>query len=146
MRDEGYDYVIDASFTSYEFESEGPKGIITKLIKYTEIDGKGFFNLGFGDKIDGEDDFDDTIITDNKDSMRILATVAATVSHFLEHYPSAYVYATGSNKARTRLYRIGLSNNLEQIEEDFLLLGNINDKWEKFKKNRDYSAFLIKKK
>jgi hypothetical protein len=44
------------------------------------------------------------------------------------------------------LYRIGVSNHLEEIEEDFIMWGYINEKWEIFNKNRDYSAFLIKRK
>lgn len=54
MRDQHYDLDIAPSFMSYEFVSEGPKGRITKLIKYTETEEKGFYNLGFGDKIEGK--------------------------------------------------------------------------------------------
>ena len=66
------------------------------------------------------DDFDDEIITNNQDSKRVLATVAATVYIFLDKYPKASIFATGSNIARNRLYRIGISNNLEEIEDDFI--------------------------
>ncbi len=105
------------------------------------------YNLGFGDKKgNGDDEFDDNVISDNKDSLRVLATVAATVIIFTQYFPNAYVYAEGSNKARTRLYRIGISNHLEEINVDFIALGYINNKWEIFQKNRDYSAFLIKRK
>ena len=146
MRDQRYSFEIGHFNMSYEFVSEGPKGRIVKQVKYTEIEDKGFYNLGFGDKIENEDDFDDEVISDNNDSIRILATVAATVYHFTEHNPNAYVFAQGNNKARTRLYRIGLSNHLEEIKIDFILLGYINNSWEDYQKNRDYSAFLITRK
>ena len=145
MRDQHYDLDIAPSFMSYEFVSEGPKGRITKLIKYTETEEKGFYNLGFGDKIEESEEFEDTIISDNKDSERVLATVAATVYLFTKHYPNTYVYAKGSNNARTRLYCIGLKNHLEVIETDFNLFGYINSKWETYQKNRDYTAFNHKK-
>ena len=146
MRDQRYSFEIGHFNMSYEFVSEGPKGRIVKQVKYTEIEDNGFYNLGFGDKIDNEDDFDDEVISDNNDSIRILATIAAAVYHFTEHKPNAYVFAQGNIKARTRLYRIELSNHLEEIKIDFIILGYINNSWENYQKNRDYSAFLITRK
>jgi hypothetical protein len=29
--------------------------------------------------------------------------------------PEAYIYATGSTELRTRMYRIGISNNLKEL-------------------------------
>ena len=98
---------------SFEFVSEGPRGRIVKLVKYTETSVKGVYNLGFGDKMGEEDDFDDMVISDNKDSVRVLATVAETVYRFTNKFPNASVLATGSTPTRTRLYRIGISNSLE---------------------------------
>ena len=146
MRDQQYELEMTPSFMSYEFLSEGPKGKIVKLVKYTETKRKGFYNLGFGDKIDNEDDYNDTVISDNNDSIRVLATVAATLYFFTNIYPNANIYAKGSNEARTRLYRIGISNNLVEIEKDYIVFGYFLDKWEQFTKNKDYSAFLIRRK
>jgi hypothetical protein len=128
------------------FHLTGPKGRITKLVKYTETSIKGVYNLGFGDKIGNADDFDDMVISDNKDSVRVLATVAETVYRFTSKFPNASVLATGSTLARTRLYRIGISNYLEQIEQDFNVFGFINGRMESFEKNRDYSVFVITRK
>ncbi len=146
MRNKRYQLTFSVSFTMYEFVSEGPNGRINKLVKYTESSVKNIYNLGFGDKLDDSDDFDDEVITNNKDSLRVLSTVAATVYTFTDKYPNAIVFATGSTDARTRLYRMGISNNLEEIKEDFEVLGRIEDKWERFEKNRDYDAFLLTRK
>jgi hypothetical protein len=146
MRDQQYELETAESFMSYEFISKGPKGEIVKLVKYNETQNKGFYNLGFGDKLENEDDYNDTVISDNKDSVRVLATVAATAYLFTTQFPEAKIYAVGSNAARTRLYRIGISNNLDEIEQDYVVLGYYKDKWELFEINRDYSAFLIKRK
>ena len=45
-------YHVDASpdFQTFEFISAGSKGSVTKVVRYSEINVKGFFNLGFGDK------------------------------------------------------------------------------------------------
>ena len=146
MRDQRYQIEVTSTFMSYEFISEEPKGNIVKMIKYTETGYENVYNLGFGDKLNGVDDFDDAVITDNKDSVRILATVAATVFLFTEKYPNAYIAATGSTQSRTRLYQIGISNHLEEIEQDFDVLGYKNNVWERFVKDENYSAFLIKRK
>ncbi len=38
-------------FLTFEFVSMGPRGGITKVIRYTEINVKGFYNLGLATKI-----------------------------------------------------------------------------------------------
>ena len=57
------------------------------------------------------------------------------------------VFATGSTKARTRLYRIGISNNLEEIQDDFEIFGlNGKKDWQPFQKQVEFEAFLVKRK
>lgn len=146
MRDQRYQLEATPTFLSYEFTSEGPKGRIPKLVKYTVTSNPNVYNLGFGDKVGDTHDFDDKVISDNNDSARVLATVAASLYTFTDNYPNIFVVATGSTPARTRLYRIRISNIIEEIEQDFLVLGYLGTKWEIFEKNRDYSAFLIKRK
>ncbi len=146
MRNQRYK-IESASFsTVFEFVSEGTKGNIRKLVKYTETSKLGFYNLGFGDKIGETNDFDDTVISDNGDTDKVLATVAATLYEFTNQNPEAFVFATGSTIVRTRLYRISLSNALSEIRNDFSLLGYFEGKWEVFERNRNYSAFLITRK
>ena len=55
--------------------------------------------------------------------------------------------ATGSTAVRTRLYRMGITNNLAEISEDFKVFGlNSSGEWEKFIVGEDYEAFLLTKK
>ena len=134
----------DASMI-FDFISEGPKGFIKKRVQYTLTHQTNVFNLAFGDVIDETNDFDDVIVSDNKDSKKVLATVASTVSIFIKAYPEAIIYAEGRNPARTRLYRIGISNNLEELKENFDVYGYLeNIGWFPYQKNKDYSAFYIK--
>ena len=130
----------------YEFASDGPKGKVTKLIQYIETELKGFYNLGFGDKDHITGEINDAVITNNGDSRKILATVAYTVYTFTDKYPNAWIYAIGSTKARTRLYRIGISNNLAEILQDFEIHGFKDGDWQVFVKNVDYDAFLVRRK
>ena len=45
-----YELSADKSLMVFEFISEGPKGEIPKLIKFSKTALKGFYNLAFGDK------------------------------------------------------------------------------------------------
>ena len=147
MRNERYDLEIDETSMVFEFISEGPKGLIRKRVQYRLVQNENIYNLAFGDVNAETDDFDDKVITDNNDSKKVLATVASTVYTFTEKYPTAIVYAEGSNAARTRLYRIGISNNLEELTKDFKVFGFLdNIGWVEYRKNEDYSAFYIFKK
>lgn len=51
--------------------------------------------------------------------------------------------AEGNNEARTRLYRIAISNNLAEVLEDVEVLGLTDRGWLNFKKGKEYKAFLI---
>lgn len=99
--------------------------------------------LGFGDQDETTGDIDDEVITNNGDSEKVLATVASTLYIFMDKFPDAMVFASGSTKARTRLYRIGISNNFAEIEKDFDIYGLVEDGWKPFEKQTEFKAFLV---
>jgi hypothetical protein len=145
MKYEKYPTKAAGSLLEFEFNSEGPKGPIKKQVNFQAIaDAPAIYNLVFGDQ-DSKGKVNDLIITDNKDGIKVLATVVDTLYKFFEKHPGSFVYAEGSTKARTRLYRIGISNNLAEIENDFQVFGYINSTWEPFERNRDYERFLVRK-
>ncbi len=146
MLDNYYKVETSADFKIFEFLSIGNKGNIPKVVRYTEINVKGFYNLGFGDKDLKTGFISDISVTNNGDSQKVLATVAATLYAFIDEHPGAIVIATGSSEARTRLYRMGITNNLEKIERDFFIFGLTNTNWEPFRKNITYGAFLVYRK
>jgi hypothetical protein len=131
---------------TFEFISEGQKGLIHKLVRYQPTNLKDVFNLAFGDKDLSTGNIDDTVISNNGDSEKVLATVVATIYAFTDKYPDSWIYATGSSKARTRLYRMGISKFLSEVNEDFEVLGERNDEWETFSKNVEYEGFLVRRK
>jgi hypothetical protein len=75
-----------------------------------------------------------------------LPTVVAAVYAFTDYYPDSFVYATGSTKSRTRLYRMGITKYLKEITKDFYVYGLHNEEWESFEKEIEYDAFLAKRK
>ena len=130
----------------FEFTSQGPKGQIPKLVKYSETNLKDMYNLAFGDKNTKTGQINDRIISNNGDSDMVLSTVVSTVYAFTDKYPDAWVFATGSTKARTRLYRMGITKYITEIKKDFQVFGLRDDEWEKFEKEVEYEAFLVKRK
>ena len=142
-----YLYKTENKFTIYEFVSEGPNGSIKKMVEYAETATENVYNLGFGDYDETAKSINDLSVTNNGDSLKVLATVASTVYAFIEKHPNSYILATGSTNVRTRLYRMGITNNLAEITEDFVVYG-FTDKgnWEEFEIGEDYEAFLITKK
>jgi hypothetical protein len=148
MNLERYTYFTNNDFLDYEFYSEGPKGKIKKVVRFTKITDKEpiVYNLGFGDADEETGVFDDSIITNNKDRDLVLATVANTIIDFTNYYGNHYIFASGSTPARTRLYQIGISGIWEEISKDFEIYGLKEDNWHSFEKNVNYDAFLVKRK
>ena len=133
------------SLSVFEFVSEGPRGKIYKLIKFSQTNTDGIYNLAFGDRDPSSGEIDDFAVSDNGDSEVILATVVAAVYSFTESRRNAWVYATGSTRARTRLYRMGISKYLSQAVTDFNVYGLLNGEWERFSVDVAYTAFLIQR-
>lgn len=147
MLDERYDVKTAPDVESFEFDSIGPRGTIRKVVRYSEINLRNFYNLGFGDKDELTGFISDLAVTNNNDSQKVLATVAATLYAFTDTHLEATIIATGSTEARTRLYRMGIANNLAEIKRDFEVLGlNTDVEWELFRKDATYGAFLVRRK
>ena len=137
-----YQYRTNKSYLDYEFVSEGPKGRVRKVVRFLQIT-DDVYNLGFGDLDEATGAISDTAITNNKDRQKVLTTVASTVYDFCKAHPGKRIFVRGSTPARTRLYRIGITNNWEEISRDFDVYGLKNGEWEPFQLRREYDAFLI---
>lgn len=147
MKKPKYLYKSEELFKIYEFVSEGPKGQIKKMIQFSETGTENVYNLAFGDYDETTKSINDLSITNNGDSLKVLATVASTVYAFIAKHPNAWIFATGSTTVRTRLYRMGITNNLAEIQEDFEVYGLTEQgEWVEFIVGDDYEAFLITKK
>ena len=138
MRLPKYRLKAEKSLMVFEFISEGPKGQIPKLIKFSETALKGFYNLAFGDKNLETGDIDDKVVSNNGDSEQVLATVFSAVFAFTDTYKDTWVYATGSTKSRTRLYRMGISKYFDEVKQDFQVFGMLDGEWQEFEKEVDY--------
>ncbi len=145
MQRDRYIPLSDSARVTYEFLSSGPKGTIKKVVQYIALR-QGIYNLGFGDWDEEAQSIRDDVRTNNDDRDKVLATVAFTVFDFMEYHPGAIIFAEGSTPARTRLYQMGISENLTEIRQLFEVEGYYNGNWEPFRKDRNYHAFSIKAK
>lgn len=146
MNLEKYTMDADEELFTFEFNSFGPKGRIRKIVQFTKTNWKDIYNLGFGDKNENTGEISDFSISNNSDSNRVLVTVASSVSAFTIRYPNLWVYATGSTDSRTRLYQIGISRHLDEIQLEFEIFGLRENEWIPFLRNINYEAFIIKRK
>lgn len=145
MNLEKYDTIVTEDVLSFSFISVGPKGHIQKLVIYQHVEGP-LYNLAFGDRNGELGTINDLITSDNKDTEKVLATVASTIFDFFAVHTGTIVLAQGSSHSRTRLYRRYLTTFFDFIDKEFLLYGELDDKIERFIKGKDYRAFLITKK
>ena len=146
MKLDRYELIAGRNLTTFEFLSEGRKGKIVKVIQFQQMNLENLYNLAFGDKNADTGELDDKVVTDNGDSEKVLATVVAALYAFADRYPDAWVYATGSNSARTRLYRIGINKHFDIVATDFDIMGEHQNEWEWYEYGKDYQAFAVRKK
>ena len=77
MNLERYGYLRGRTYKEYNFYSEGPKGRIRKVVRFLLISDpfSQKYNLLLGDWSEELNDIDDTSITNNGDTEKILATM-----------------------------------------------------------------------
>jgi hypothetical protein len=129
----------------YKFVSSGSRKV-SKVVEFVETDSPGVYNLSLGDVwLTGEISYSN--ITNNKDTDRVMQTVAHIVQVFTKSNPERYVFVQGNTPVKTRLYQIYLSNNLEKVQQQFNVWGGKGDGtgFEVFKKGINYVAFLVKR-
>ncbi|MCF0054429.1 DUF6934 family protein [Dyadobacter sp. CY356] len=142
-----YEYQTENELHFFEFTSKGNKGNIRKIVQYTKIGDENIYNLAFGDYDNKTKEINDKIVTNNGDGRKVLATVVSTLYAFTEKYPTKWVFATGSNSVRTRLYRMGITNNLTELKKDFYVYGILVDEtFEEYLIDKNYIGFLVKRK
>ena len=146
MKLDRYELIAGRNLTTFEFLSEGKKGKIIKVVQFQQMNIANLYNLAFGDKNADTGELDDKVVTDNGDSEKVLATVVAALYAFADRYPDAWIYATGSTSARTRLYRMGINKYFDIVEYDFDIMGEYHNEWEWYEHGRDYQALAVHRK
>ena len=133
----------------FEFVSNGPNGDIIKKVQFSKTDMPGIYNLGFGDKMN-DGSIDDNSDSKNGDRDKILATICNIIYLYTNIYPERSIVFLGSNLVRTRLYRMAIAKNYEELSNDFHIFVLIDEKDEidkvPFYPNLNCLGFLINRK
>ena len=129
--------------TRYLFESKGPKGVVLKLIIFSQIEGN-LWNIGFGDLKKGQ--LDSSVITNNQDVRRVLNTVAKALYLFTENYPESVVRITPLDGKRAKLYNLIFHRKHSEIIEQFNVFGWLGDERLAYNPDYFYDAFEIHRK
>ncbi|OQP56847.1 hypothetical protein A3860_09695 [Niastella vici] len=146
MKYESYsEFAFTEDFSVIDFISIGKNGPIPKRITFTTTELENVYNLAFGD-VDLNGEIDDYRISDNGDRNKILSTVVKVVDDYTRKYPERWILIRGSTKERTRLYRMAIGNNLEELTSKFDIYVFTNEELIVFAKNMEINAFLIKRK
>ncbi len=142
MNVEPYSLGTNDEHTIYVFTSSGPKGEIVKGVAYSLIeDETDTYNLGLGDWKDGK--LDDKSRTNNGDVDKVLLIVAETARDFLQMYPTYKITFKGNTYPKHRLYRRKISVYLEEIKEEYKVVGWKDNKWCDYESDTDYERYLI---
>ncbi len=141
MINDAYTYVDIGNKTTFIFHSEGPQGIVTKVIEFT-LNDDNTWNLGFGDWRNGN--VDGEIITNNHDAMRVIRTVAKATLDFLETYPQKVVTIQAIDEKRNKLYNFAFRRHFKDIEAIFDIIGIMNGEKESYSPEKHYERFEIK--
>jgi len=147
MNLERYEYDFLPDRIEYEFYSVGPKGRIKKVVRFQPFTtgASDMFNLAFGDWDEKAQTTNDIARSNNGDINKVLATVSFIVLDFTEKFPNAKIFASGMAE-RNRLYRMNISRQLLPIYAFFHISGLTEDNViEPFTKNKDYIAFIVKR-
>lgn len=141
--------LVSSDLLEFSFVSNGPNGEIKIVVQFNITENPTIYNLAFGNLLpDGT--VDDTIKNNNKDRNKVLATVAAAIYEFTSKFIDKYIFFKGSTPQRTRLYRMAITNNFDELALDFNIYGVVihNDGYtiQEFKKGFDYFGFMIKRK
>jgi hypothetical protein len=124
IRAEGYAIREDLENLTFEFDSHGPKGTITKIVQFTPLpQNELLYNLGFGDKIEGT--FDDSTVSDNNDMRLVLQTIANLVHDFLDKYPNRTILVIPVDRRRKLLYNRVFQQRFEEITSSFFVEGYV---------------------
>jgi len=146
----------------YETQSDNENQIFTfisngiydtiKVIKYQSIEsqltlanGSKFeiFNLGFGDKINGEFDFDDSINSNNGDAYKVFNTVLHSIPLFFSKNLGSCLIVSGSDIRRTRLYNMYVTRNYETLTHDYAFYGIKRNILAEFVNGQLYNSIVI---
>lgn len=142
MITESYNYIDIKDKIEYLFASKGQQGMIIKIVSFTLLE-DNLWNLAFGDLHEG--DFDDTVISNNYDIVKIIGTVAKVTYEFSDSYPLRSIHIKPVDEKRKRLYNHVFRRHYDFINDTFQIIGVKNGTEEPYSPYNVYDIFKLKR-
>jgi hypothetical protein len=142
MITESYNYINIKDKIEYLFASKGQQGMIVKIVSFTLLE-DNLWNLAFGDLHKGS--FDDTVISNNQDIVKIIGTVAKITYEFSDTYPLRSIYIKPVDEKRKRLYNHVFRRHCDFINDTFQIIGVKNGKEAPYSPDSFYDIFKLKR-
>ena len=139
------DMVALPDLSVFQFISEGPRGRITKQIRFSLLVNPRIYDLELGD-VNEYGGFDRTTVSNNGDRGRILATVIQAIEVYTESYPTRSIRIRSHSAERSRLFRIAIGANLRQLSASFTIRAANEGRFLPFKMDMDSTKFELKRK
>lgn len=140
---ESYPLQTDENREVFVFESIGIKGRIVKIIVFDLIQ-DDIWNLGFGDLHD--DGWDDEVISNNGDLVRVISTVAQAVLLFSDKWLERRILINPVDKKRKRLYNTVFKRRQNEITQYFEIIGSTDQGVQLYKPQVSFNLFLLARK
>lgn len=143
MIHESYPLITDEKREVFIFESVGPKGRVRKIVIFDQIRAD-LWNLGFGDLL--EQGWDDAVITNNGDLVRVISSVAQATYKFSEKWPERKILISPVDEKRKQLYNTIFKRRYHEIMAIFEIKGLQGKKLQNYDPHTYFDLFLLSRK
>jgi hypothetical protein len=134
------DLVALPDLSIFRFVSEGSLGFITKEIHFAQLPDTGMYSIHLGD-IKQNGDFDSSVISNNGDRNRVLATVFRAIEVYTGRYPDRSILIGGLTRHRARLFRMAIGANWKRLSGAFTILERREGRFSPFRPDTDSTIF-----
>ncbi len=141
MQGEGYHTTQLDETHRFSFQSEGPNGVIKKIVEFTPYPG-GMWNLAFGDATK-DDGFDCRVVSNNHDLRKVIQTVANTIHIFTRKYPDRKVFIVPADEKRGTLYNTVFRRYWSAIQPAYEVMGLTGITFEPYSPDNEYDIFIV---
>jgi hypothetical protein len=143
MIQKSYPLIVNENRQVFAFDSIGPKGRIAKIVVFDLVAGD-VWNLGFGDRNSG--DWDDEVISNNGDLVRVVSTVAQAALQFSGRWPKRKILINPVDEKRKKLYNTIFKRHYHEIEQIFEITGMTAQGVRSYKPDIFFHLFLLTRK
>jgi len=148
MKQDFYEYSRDEE-GHYRFTSRGKRTIV-KVVGFSSTRNECIFNMWFGDLLPDKT-IDDTMISNNGDIRKVLATVVQITREFIFQQSGVTIVFKGNTDQRMILYQRILKRHYVEFSSEFLITGFIsNDELHEqafdHTNDKEYWVFFVRRK